>query len=146
MKAVNGGDPIKAECLLTRLNERKDKITGEPKPLLSQDQVNAGLRFASLHRKAVGLALHAKGVAFDDDTRGHYGLDESDFQKDRAQQHEAAWREARAVVKAHSRQTLDAVMNVACYERPTEQLERLKIGLNLLGLHFGLTAKRQEAA
>ena len=134
---VNGGDPIKADCMLKRLEERK---------FLSLDQVNAGLRFAALHRKAVGLSLHAKGIAFDDDKRGHYGLDETDFQKERAQQHMAAWREARELVKRDSRQTLDAVMNCACYERTTEQVARLRIGLDMLAVHFGMTERRKEAA
>ena len=143
---VSGGDPTKAECMLTRLMERKDKITGEPKPLLNQDQVNAGLRFASLHRKAFGLSLHAKGIAFDDDKRGHYGLDETDFQIERAQQHMGAWREVRELVKADSRQTLDACMNVACYDRHTDQIKRLRIGLDMLAVHFGMTERRKEAA
>ena len=139
MRAVGGGDPVAAACMLTQLGPKGRKV-------ITQDQENAGLRFAALHRKAVGMSLHAKGIAFDDDKRGHYGLDESDFQIERAQQHVAAWREARELVKGDSRQTLDACMNVACYERAPSSPARLLIGLDLLALHFGMTERRKEAA
>lgn len=108
---------------------------------LTRDHKLAGERFAALHRRAVGVALHAKGLSFDAETRGFYGLEESDFQIERQAQITAAYREARAVVQKHSRQTLDAVMNVACYERPTQQVERLRAGLALLVAHFGLAER-----
>lgn len=108
---------------------------------LTRDQRLAGERFAALHRKAVGVALHAKGIAFNDETRGFYGLEETDLQRERAAQHLAAYRDARDVVRSHSRATLDATMNVCCYERPPQKVERLGIGLDLLARHFGLSER-----
>lgn len=132
MKAVAGGDPVMSECMLRRLRARG---------VISLDQENAGLRFASLYQRRVRVARFEKGLSFDGTRAGHDPGAETDDDIKHAEQIKAAYTAAKAVVHVHSRQTLDAVMNVAAYERPTQHVERLGIGLSLLAGHFGLLEK-----
>lgn len=135
MKAVAGGDPVLSGSMLGRLRARG---------VIGQDQENAGLRFAALYQRRVRVARFEKGLSFDG-LRGHDAGEETDDDIKHAEQIKAAYTAARLVVQAHARQTLDAVTNVACYERPATSPDRLLIGLDLLAMHFGIVEERAAA-
>ena len=139
MRAVGGGDPVAAACMLTRLGPKGRKV-------ITQDQENAGLRFASLYQRRVRVARFEKGLSFDGSRAGHDPGAESDEDVRQSEQIKAAYTAAKAVLQMHSRQTLDAATNCCCYERAPSSPARLLVGLDLLALHFGLTERRKEAA
>jgi hypothetical protein len=133
MRAVGGGDPVLSEYMLGRLYSRG---------AVNLDHKNAGLRFASLYQRRVRVARFEKGLSFDGSRAGHDPSAESDEDIRQSEQIKAAYTAARAVLQAHSRQTLDAVTNCCCYERAPSSPERLVIGLDLLAGHFGLMERR----